>query len=997
MHNWENPQLLQQGVLPPHAYMRPCTTPAAAQTLNRANCSDYQSFDGEWFFSFFPHPGLVPNDFHTHPLTETTVTVPHMWQLDGYGKLAYTDEGFPFPIDVPYVPAENPTGVYQKYFTIPALDKTRHYHLRFDGVESYFEVYLNGTYLGFSKGSRLATEFELNPALQEGENLLTVKVLQYSDGTYLEDQDMWWASGIFRSVWLVSRPNTYLADFYATTTLTEKTPLLNLKVQLNQLPNPGFSLQVTVYDPTIDRLINTDVIHFHTLEATQTMKLPQTTLWNPESPYLYRLRLTLRKNTEILEVVEHELGIREISIKNGQLLLNNQYFMMHGVNRHDVDPQKGRAVSMKRVKRDLELMKSHNINAVRTAHYPNDPRFYEFCDRLGLLVVAETDLETHGFENVGKLNTLTDDPTWEAAFVNRIERHVYAQRNHTSVIMWSLGNESGYGCNIHAMARACKALDPSRPIHYEEDRHGECVDVISTMYSRVSQMNDFGMLPHPKPRIICEYGHAMGNGPGGLAEYQQVFEKWAHIQGHFIWEWCDHALQPDPQREEYYYGGDFEDYPNNANFCVDGLIFPWQKPSPGLLEYKFLIAPLRFIYEGGKLTIRSGKWFTPTRGYAVSYRWLLDGVPVAYGNLEAPELAPQAADTLALPLPDTAAGELVLVVEGFQVKAEATYMDPSEPVARQTWVVRPAVPVLETAGSPAALEKKNNGRTLSLTTQLMTGEPVEAEFDLIRGRWISYQVAGTDLWINAPQIGFWKPLIDNHAQENGELWRPNHLQIMQHHVRAVSWRELAEDLEIRVEATVAPPVYNFGMRVTYRWLVKPGGAISLEIAGKPYGSYRNIIPRVGVSFAMPADFTQVRYYGWGPGESYSDSHAASYLGVFQQTVDDFYTPYVVPQDHGNRFATRWAALTTVQGVELTVTGGEPFNFRVSKFSDCELETASHSHQLPADSQATYVHVNPQLLGLGSNSWGSEVLDSYRVRFTEFSHSLEFIPSKREVR
>lgn len=773
-----------------------------------------------------------------------------------------------------------------------------------------------------------------------------------------------------------ARPTTYLHDFYAVTKLVDvNTALVNISAELNQL-SATTALKIEVLDK--EKLLNSTTLNFTSTQATTQLRLENIHTWNPEAPYLYTLRFTLLDENKPTEVIEHLLGLKEITITNGKLYLNGQYFKMHGVNRHDFEPRKGRAISMERAQRDVELMKEHNINSVRTAHYPNDPRFYEMCDRLGLLVVAETDLESHGFENIGKLNTLTDDPAWEYAYVDRIERHVLAQRNHASILLWSLGNESGYGCNIGTMYRRCKELDPTHPVHYEEDRNAEYVDVISTMYSRVSQMNDFGEYPHPKPRIICEYGHAMGNGPGGLAEYQEVFNRWDSIQGHFVWEWCDHGLQL-PGDDTYHYGGDFGDYPNNANFCIDGLIFPWQEPSPGLTQYKFLLSPLKLSYQEGSLRVKSMLWFTEATDFQLSYRWLLNGVEVSDGIVDVPVLSVGAETEITLPAPEVSAGELSLAVHVLRAGF-------AEPVGLGSWVIRERdyadTPV------PGAGEFRTDFSEGVLRISTIANNWV-AEFDTVSGQLTSLVYNNSEVFAQPLSLGFWKPLIDNHQQEFDSIWKPKHLQIMQRHARNCEWRVSGQQLVVVVREQIAPPVFNFGMRAELTYTFELDGSFRVRFTGSPYGDYRNIVPRVGLSCALPAGFESVEYYGYGPGENYSDSHAAAYLGCFTAEVADFYTPYVVPQDHGNRWQTRWAAVSDGT-VGLRVEAVVPFNFRVSEYSDEMLDTTSHSSSLEK-SGLTHLHVNPQLLGLGSNSWGSEVLHSHRCFFAEFAHEVKFIP------
>lgn len=497
MNRWENIQLTHENRLPPRAYFFSYDTVSRARTFAREASSHFLSLSGKWNFRFFTNPLLVPENFTSEYMADWgDITVPGMWQMEGHGQLQYTDEGFPFPVDVPWVPSDNPTGAYQRWFTLSESWQEKQTLIKFDGVETYFEVYVNGRYIGFSKGSRLSAEFDISDAVHSGQNLLCVRVMQWADSTYIEDQDMWWTAGIFRDVYLLGKSLTHVRDFTVKTTFDEAYRDATLFCQLeleNLAARPGcVQLDYTLYDgETVLHKGTTDNLTVsERAETAFSIEVRQPRQWSAESPDLYHLVMTLKDNHgQTLEIIPQRIGFRDIKVKDGLFYVNNRYLKLHGVNRHDNDHLRGRAVGMDRVERDLILMKQHNINSVRTAHYPNDPRFYELCDLYGLFVMAETDVESHGFANVGDLSRITDDPVWEPVYVERIERHIHAQKNHPSIIIWSLGNESGYGCNIRAMARAAKALDDTRLLHYEEDRDAEVVDIISTMYTRVPLMN----------------------------------------------------------------------------------------------------------------------------------------------------------------------------------------------------------------------------------------------------------------------------------------------------------------------------------------------------------------------------------------------------------------------------------------------------------------------------------------------------------------------------
>ncbi|MBB1484252.1 glycoside hydrolase family 2 [Tessaracoccus sp. MC1865] len=984
--DWENPSLTGRNRLRARAYFFGYATEEDAATRDRTRSRGFVSMSGDWQFRLFDNPLRVPAAFTSaHQAGWDTVTVPHLWQLDGYGHLQYTDEGYPFPIEQPRVPADTPTGAYQRVVPLSRPADGEQVILKMDGVESYAEIYLNGDFVGMTKGSRLTAEFDITAHIVDGDNLFAIKVLQYCDATYIEDQDMWWASGIFRDLYLITRPQARLTDFFVRTRKAGD----SAEVTLTAEADGARSIEWRIADG--DTTVASATL---TPGDTVTVTVDNATFWNPETPYLYDMTLTVMGDDVVSEHVPHRLGLREITIDEGLMHLNGAYFMMHGVNRHDHDPEKGRAISMDRARRDLELMKRHNINAVRTAHYPNDPRFYEMCDELGLMLIAETDLESHGFANVDDLARVTDDPAWEAPYVDRIERHVLAQRNHASVLIWSLGNESEFGCNIRAMYHRAKELDPTRPVHYEEDRNGEVVDIVSTMYSRVQQMNDFGEHPHPKPRINCEYAHSMGNGPGGLSEYQEVFNKWDSIQGHFIWEWADHGLL-DRSRSGgavgenafYAYGGDYGDYPNNKNFCIDGLVFPWQQPSPGLTEYKQVICPVLVTWSDGVLSVRNRRWFTDLSDIEIRVETTVDGVPAAPVTLTPQPVGPGETWTteLALNLGDGAPAAAVARV--FSTQAH-TWADAGRELGVHQLAVVDALPAAPTVAP--RLDTAEDEFTLTVSTG--NGELV---FDTVNGDLLSWRAGGRSLVAAPLRVGFWKPLIDNHQQEADEHWTPQHIEIMQNSARNVTWRRDGEAVVVDYEVRVAPPVLDFGMQCRVTWRVGADGVATVAVTGEPYGDYRDIIPRIGVSLEVPGELQQVAWFGRGPGENYPDSKAANTIGFWGTTVDAMETPYVYPQDYGNRGDVRWMTITDEAGNGLHVSrpaDQAPFHFSAWNYTCQDIDDAQHRTDLVRRDNVT-LNLNDQVMGLGSNSWGSEVLDAYRTRFEAFDFEFTLRPTE----
>ncbi|ENO8808821.1 beta-galactosidase subunit alpha [Photobacterium damselae] len=1000
MNNWENFLHLHENRMAPRAYFFSYDSVQSAKSFQRELSNRFMLLSGQWTFNFFTNPLLVPEEFYSQKMTDWGhITVPNMWQMEGHGDLQYTDEGFPFPIDVPFVPTDNPTGAYQRTFTLGEQWNDKQTIIKFDGVETYFELYVNGQYVGFSKGSRLTAEFDISAYVQQGENLLSVRVMQWADSTYIEDQDMWWTAGIFRDVYLVGKEAVHVQDFTVRTDFADdyQSATLSCSVELENLTHAvatGYQLEYSLQDNGVEVAQGScsidDIDANRQVQFAIDMNNPQQ--WNAENPYLYQLFITLKNSQgQILEVIPQRVGFRDIKVRDGLFYINNQYVMLHGVNRHDNDHLKGRAVGMDRVEKDLILMKQHNINSVRTAHYPNDPRFYELCDIYGLFVMAETDVETHGFANVGDLSRITNDAAWEAVFVDRAERHVHAQKNHPSIIMWSLGNESGYGCNIRSMYAATKAIDDTRLVHYEEDRDAEVVDVISTMYSRAQLMNYFGEHPHEKPRIICEYAHAMGNGPGGLTEYQNVFYAHDHIQGHYVWEWCDHGiLARDENGEEFYkYGGDYGDYPNNYNFCMDGLIFPDQTPGPGLKEYKQVIAPVKIRAVDGsnnRFIIENKLWFSDLNDYTITADVRAEGETLRTVQFKVEDLAANSAREITLALPELDERETFV---NFTVRKDSRtlYSAANHDIAVYQFLLKE-----NTATAPVFVN--HNATELNVVESRLdytiTGHNFALTFSKVNGKLTSWLINGEELIQSEPRLNFFKPMIDNHKQEYEGLWQPAHLQIMQEHFRTLNVETLDGKVVISTTSIIAPPVFDFGMRCHYCYQINAEGQLNIELRGERYGDYPHVIPVIGLDLGINGDFDQVKYYGRGPEENYQDSQQANMIDVYQTNVADMFVNYPFPQNNGNRQHVRWAALTNRHGTGLLVKPQQDINFSAWFCTNENLHAAQHTIELEKSGYIT-LNLDHQVMGLGSNSWGSEVLDSYRVYMDTFCYGLTLMP------
>lgn len=665
-----NLNVLQRNRMNSRAYFINYTNEVDALTFERGRSENFKLLNGMWKFHYCETPQESPGDFFNEDYDIDNwddIRVPENWQAQGYGYPHYTDLIYPFPIDPPNVPSDNPTGCYVKSFLIPDKWLGKDVILRFEGVDSAFHLWVNGQEVGYSQGSRMPSEFDITDFIKSGENRLSVRVYQWCDGSYIEEQDMWWLSGIFRDVSLIAKNPVHIYDYFIKTDLDSdyKDGILSIETTVKNGLNcevSGHKLQYKLFDnlgqavtgPSIND-VNINDYDYSIINIEIPIINPDK--WTAETPNLYTLLISLFDDEErLIEVISQRIGFRKVEVKDGNFLVNGVAIMLRGVNRHEAHPDFGRYIPYDHMEKDVVMMKQYNINAVRTAHYPNDPRFYDLCDIYGLYVMDEADLECHGFEIIGEYDKITNDPQWEGAYVERIERMVERDKNHPSIIMWSLGNESSFGCNIKAMAKWAHDRDNTRLVHYEEDRAGEVVDVISSMYSNHAMMEEFGKLENMhKPHIVCEFGHAMGNGPGGLKEYWDIFYKYKRLQGGFIWEWVDHGLRrfTDDGKEFFVYGGYFGDEPNNGNFCCDGLVMPDRRPSPGLIEYKKIIEPIKIHEENmakGEVRIENLYDFKSLRGFELHYKVVADNNIYESGNILLPEIKALESGVISLPI-----------------------------------------------------------------------------------------------------------------------------------------------------------------------------------------------------------------------------------------------------------------------------------------------------------------------------------------------------------
>ncbi len=1029
--DWQNPALTNRNRLPARSYFFHYPDATAASTFQRTESPWFQLLNGNWKFHYDPTPAEAPADFFRPAFDASQwddIAVPGNWQMQGYGHPHYTNVQYPFPVDPPFVPTVNPTGSYRREFHISDDWQGQNLILRFEGVDSAFHVWVNGKAVGFSKGSRTPAEFDITKIAKPGANTLAVRVYQWSDGTYCEDQDMWWLSGIFRDVYLLALPILHLMDIRIRTPLKENLTEAALDLRM-VLTNASSELVKAIAEA---ELLDADGKPVFTtplkaefsanpnapLEILLSGEVSAPQLWSAESPYLYTLFVTIRdEKKQLIAVVPQHVGFRNVEIKKDVFLVNGVGIKLKGVNRHETHPDLGRAIPLNAMLADIILMKQHNINAVRTSHYPDDPRWYDLCDQYGLYLIDECDLETHGFIHIKNWGgNPAEDPAWRDACVDRMVRMVERDKNHPSIIIWSLGNEAHFGCNHEAMAAVARALDPSRPIHYEGDYHLKTADIYSLMYAPPQQVLLIGQgdeegyrklvnnAPEPgkqftgQPFVLCEYAHAMGNGPGGLKEYWDLIWQYDRLMGAFVWEWADHGIRQKTAdgREYFVYGGDFHDEPNDGHFVCDGLVFPDRRPSPGLIEYKKIIEPVHVEsvdLATGKFSILNRYDFINLNQLNLVWSIMADGKPVQTGHLALPSIPGRKSKTLTLPysLPEqTQPGTIYHLNLSFQLATDEAWA----PAGFETAWAQFDLPVqsaqaslLEIYAMPSLAIEENETRLI------VRGASFEFCFDKVRAVISSWRHQNQPVIKTGPKLNFWRALTDNdRAWSSSKPWRETGLHQLQHRTNRVEVETLAGGKAIRIKAQVriAPPVRDCGFLCDYIYTLYGSGDLMMELQGTPQGQWFDTIPRIGLEMSLPASYERVQWFGRGPGESYSDTKQANRFGHWQATVDELYTPYIFPQENGNRTDVLWVSIESRQGFGLLATGAELLNFSAHRYSPMDFENAQHTIDLiPRDE--LFLHLDYRQNGIGSASCGPPPTEAYLLRPDAFKFSLRLTP------
>lgn len=1010
MKTWENHQIDGINRMPARAHFLTFPSKEKALLNNNRYTHAFKNLNGVWKFMFLDAPEYSPEGFFNSDFDVTKmddITVPGNWQLQGYGKMHYSDLWYNFPINPPYVPTENPTGIYKRTFFVEESYRDKKIIIRFCGVDSAYHLWINGKEVGYSKVARNESEFDITDFIRVGEeNDVTVRVYQWSDGTYLEDQDMWWESGIFRDVELIGVPKDGINDYKVIADLDDEYKNGIFKVEAFLRTTKEVNVTFELVDAG-ENTVFTKTVVAKEGKACIDEVIADVNHWTAETPYLYKLFMTVEDDGQIVEVIPQNVGFRNIRLNGETFLVNGVAIKFKGVNRHDYSPQNGRVVSREEIEKDIILMKQFNINAIRTSHYPNSYYLYDLCDEYGMYLIAETDLECHGFELTGDYKWITDDPSWELAYVSRMTRMIERDKNHPAIIFWSLGNESAFGCNFRKMTDVAHEMDPTRLVHYEGDFDVESADVYSTMYTWIENpkkpylMKDI-IEKSKKPHIHCEYCHAMGNGPGNLKDYQDLVYAHDKLQGGFVWEWFDHGIESFTESgEKYYrYGGDFGDDPSNKDFCIDGLIMPDRTPSPGLYEYKKVIEPITTTavdIQKGIINLLSRYDFANLDRFNLVYKVMEDDVILQTGFMAVPSIEARANKDITLPYDlsviKVKPGAHYYVNISYQLREDTSYASSGHelataqfelPLYKEGIVVRPE--------GILNVEKEH-------TTLHVKGANFSLDFNLVNGNLMNIVRDGMQVLSKGPRLTLWRAPISNDMEIIDKLKKVYFLHLEHEVVMNIDYHMEGNILKVEVDTINSTTNSAWHFKTKYVYTVCPSGDILIDVEGAPSGRVDlapDMLPRIGVSMHLDKSMEHVRYFGMGPGENYADSKEAAQMGLYANTVDGLFTNYVIPQENGNHMGCKWVSMTNDRGMGLLASTEGDFNFSASWYEDKDLDDAKHTCDLVKRDYIVF-NVDYKQNALGTNSCGQWQLDKYRAKFEDFKLSFRLTPfNNKEV-
>ena len=1002
---YEDLSVLHENTMPARAYFIPASKRMDNLMEHREESDRMQLLNGTWKFQYFNsiydvQEPFFEKDYDTENFDE--IQVPSVWQMAGYDTHQYTNIRYPFPFDPPYVPQDIPCGTYAHTFVYHKDENAPKAFLNFEGVDSCFYVWINGSYVGYSQVSHMTSEFDITDLLRDGENSIAVLVMKWCDGSYLEDQDKFRMSGIFRDVYILKRPKQAISDYHIKTRIEDMLAKVEIEMKFYSPLNVKISIE--------DR--NGAVVALGSIaeEGTAVLEIASPELWNTENPYLYKLIL----ETENEVIVDH-IALRKIEIKDQVIYLNGQKIKFRGVNRHDSDPVTGFTISLEQITTDLTLMKQHNFNAIRSSHYPNAPFFYEMCDKYGFMVIDEADIEAHGpFMIYRKEDTdynrfkrwnekIADDPVWEEAIVDRVKLMVERDKNRFCIVMWSMGNESAYGCNFEKALEWTKNFDPDRITQYESARYRNYdetydysnLDVYSRMYPALSEIQEYLDKDGSKPFLLVEYCHSMGNGPGDFEDYFQMIQDNDKMCGGFVWEWCDHAIAhgtAENGKTIYAYGGDHGEEIHDGNFCMDGLVYPDRTVHTGLLEYKNVYRPARVISydkESGELVLHNYMDFDDLKDYVkISYELTQDGLVISKGILPEFSVAPhgEGKTNLKINVPENGKCYLKLI---YHLKKELPLLDEDHilgfdeiEVSKEDTKCKLAEKWIPKTVVDSELQVNENdtqihikGREFAYTIDKRTALFTEMKF------------AGREYLNHPMELNIWRAPTDNDMYIKSE-WKKAHYDKAYTRAYTTEVVQGKHGVKITSHASVVAETVQKILDVMITWKIEVAGKIDADIEVTKDDEFPDL-PRFGVRMFLDKKLSAARYFGMGPQESYCDKHQASSHGLYQANVDDLHEDYIRPQENGSHYDCEYVELNNSR-YGIVVSAENAFSFNASYYTQEELEKKTHNYEL-TESDSLVFCVDYALNGIGSNSCGPVVLEQYRFDDVLFRFQFTLIP------
>lgn len=1002
---YEDLSVLHENTMPARAYYIPASRRMDNLVEHREESDRMQLLNGTWKFQYFNsiydvQESFFEKDYDTENFDE--IQVPSVWQMAGYDTHQYTNIRYPFPFDPPYVPQDIPCGTYAHTFVYHKDENAPKAFLNFEGVDSCFYVWINGSYVGYSQVSHMTSEFDITDLLRDGENSIAVLVMKWCDGSYLEDQDKFRMSGIFRDVYILKRPKQAISDYHIKTRIEDMLAKVEIEMKFYSPLNVKISIE--------DR--NGAVVALGSIaeEGTAVLEIASPELWNTENPYLYKLIL----ETENEVIVDH-IALRKIEIKDQVIYLNGQKIKFRGVNRHDSDPVTGFTINPEQITTDLTLMKQHNFNAIRSSHYPNAPFFYEMCDKYGFMVIDEADIEAHGpFMIYRKEDTdynrfkrwnekIADDPVWEEAIVDRVKLMVERDKNRFCIVMWSMGNESAYGCNFEKALEWTKNFDPDRITQYESARYRNYdetydysnLDVYSRMYPALSEIQEYLDKDGSKPFLLVEYCHSMGNGPGDFEDYFQMIQDNDKMCGGFVWEWCDHAIAhgtAENGKTIYAYGGDHGEEIHDGNFCMDGLVYPDRTVHTGLLEYKNVYRPARVISydkESGELVLHNYMDFDDLKDYVkISYELTQDGLVISKGKLPEVSAAPHSEGKINLKINVPESGKCYLKFI-YHLKKELPLLDEDHILGFDE------------------IEVSKDGAKCKLAEKWLQKTAVDSELQVnendtqihIKGREFAYTIdkrtalftemkfAGREYLNHPMELNIWRAPTDNDMYIKSE-WKKAHYDKAYTRAYTTEVVQGKHGVKITSHASVVAETVQKILDVTITWKIEAAGKIDADIAVTKDDEFPDL-PRFGVRMFLDKKLSAARYFGMGPQESYCDKHQAASHGLYQANVDDLHEDYIRPQENGSHYDCEYVELNNSR-YGIVVSAENAFSFNASYYTQEELEEKTHNYEL-TESDSVVFCVDYALNGIGSNSCGPVVLEQYRFDDVLFRFQFTLIP------